>query len=105
MKVELAAFSLAAVTSLIDKLGVESSSVIVRVPVASEILALLRTLDKCKSRRSHWPHPDYRRGLPTVKVVLVVAPAAIVSWVATDSGIVRAGCSSAIRSCVVNSDG
>jgi len=40
VNVELAAFSLAAVTSLIDNVGASSSSVIVKVPVESLIIPL-----------------------------------------------------------------
>ncbi len=72
----MAALSSLVVTSFIDKLTEESSSVIVSVAVASEILALLAlesvrvTVSLASARVS--------ARTPTVKVV-VVAPAAMVN--------------------------
>ena len=70
------ASSFAAVTSLIDKLGGLSSSVIVSVAVASEIVALV-ALDKVSVTVSLASSLLSAR-TPTLKVA-VVAPAAMVN--------------------------
>ena len=76
VKVALAAASVIA-TSLIAKVGVASSSVIVSVPVASEIVALagLDSVSVAVSLASS----RLSARTPTVKVA-VVAPAAMVNW-------------------------
>ena len=72
----MAALSSLVVTSFIDKLTEESSSVIVSVAVASEILALL-ALESVRVTVSLVSARVSAR-TPTVKVV-VVAPAAMVN--------------------------
>ena len=76
VKVAFAAFSLDVVTSLIDRLGAASSSVIVRVPVASLIVAL-EALDSVKVAVS-LASSVLSANTGTVKVLLV-SPAAKVS--------------------------
>jgi len=72
VNVELAAFSLAAVTSLIDNVGPGSSSAIVKVPVESLIVALVG-LDKVNVTVSS-PSKVLSSAIVTVKV-LEVCPA------------------------------